>query len=104
MIDNYQVLYRESVEYSYLVLFYKDLENSPRTTPQTFYAFRKKNSGAIKKKDETPKLVKNIHGSEVYNKYLDSGWQDVTKLNDSIPSTIQVWLAEQVENRNKKTR
>jgi len=97
-MNNYQVLYRHSVEYSYLVLFYKDLANSPRTTPQILYAFQVESDDSS---NLEPLIVKNIHGSEVYKRYLDRGWQDVTKLKKSIPSPIRTWLSEEVEKREQ---
>ena len=102
MMNNYQVLYRDSVEYSYLVLFYQDLANSPRTTPQTFYAFPANCDDTESCNVIAPMVVKNIHGSEVYRRYLDRGWQDVTNLDNYLPSSIKSWLSEQVERRNYK--
>lgn len=93
-VKHYQVLHRKNVEYSYLVIVYKDLLAKPMTPPTSFYAFRDKNGSGIRKKDHAPKAVRNIHGTDVYKNYLTHGWQDITNAKDLYPWAIKTWLKQ----------
>jgi hypothetical protein len=93
-MSNYQVLYRADIEYPYLAILYKDLKGSPRTTPHELFAFNEQDEREIMMEEHVPVIVKNIHGSDVYQKYLDQGWMDMSHVKDLLPLSIQMWLSQ----------
>ncbi len=97
-ITNYRVLYRSGVELTYLVILYKDVLGKPRTPPSSFFGFRLENGSAIMKKNHTPQLIKNVHGSKVYQRYVERGWADITKTENLVPWSIKSWLSHQLNN------
>ena len=95
-VNHYQVLHRKDVEYSFLVTVYKDSLIKPMTPPTIFYAFRDKNGSGIRKKDQAPKAVRNIHGTDIYQTYTNLGWQDITNAKNLYPWAIKTWLKQAI--------
>lgn len=93
-MSNYHVLYRKDADYPYLVIVYVDLVNSPRTTPNEFYAFHEQTCSKISKNSHAPIKVYNIYGSDLYTGYLNRGWTDITQSDNFIPGYIKDWLVQ----------
>lgn len=87
ILNDYQILHRKDAEFAYLAIIYKDQqdENSP-----SLYAFREESEEAHLNK---PTHVQNIHGSDVYQSYIERGWVDITQSDENCPWTIKSWLA-----------
>ena len=85
-----QLLHKKGGEFPYLVICYKDEQGKSTTNPTTIYAFReqdissKPHDGLLQ-----PTIVKNIHGSNVYQSYID---KDITKAKARIPTVIKTWI------------
>lgn len=95
-MNDYQVLYRKDAEFAHLVILYKDQHGNSISSPSILYAFRKESGSAIMRKDHAPTRVKNVHGNNLYQNYLDRGWRDITASEDSYPWAIKSWLANKM--------
>ena len=91
ILNNYQVLYQQDVDYPYLVILNTSLAINVRN-PSNLYAFHEQSEREIMITEHIPVAVHNLHGDNVSQHYLDSGWIDITHLKDLLPLTIQVWL------------
>ena len=99
-IIDYQVLYRKGVECAYITLLKTDvLENEP-----TLYAFREENENADSELESTPLRVQNIFGADAYESYIEQGWNDVSKTENSFPWALKAWLAQNMKQDEIKSR
>lgn len=93
-MSNFQVLYRQEVDYSFLVILYEELTGSPSTVPNEFYAFQEQTEREIMMEEHIPVTVKNIHGIDLYKNYISLGWIDITHAKDLLPTSLQIWLTQ----------
>ncbi len=93
-MSNYQILYRHDVAYPYLAILEDDSLSSQPTTPNELYAFNEQTEREVMMENHIPKIVKNNHGSDVLQNYLDLGWIDITLAKDLLPTSIQMWLIQ----------
>lgn len=93
-MSNYQILYRHDVAYPYLAILEDDSLSSQTTAPNELYAFHEQTDREVMMENHIPKIVNNIHGSDVYQNYLDLGWIDISHAKDLLPLSIQMWLTQ----------
>ena len=93
-MSNYQILYRNGVDYPYLAILEDDSLSSQTTTFNELYAFHEQTGREVMMENHIPKIVKNIHGSDVYKNYINLGWIDITHAKDLLPLSIQMWLTQ----------
>lgn len=90
-IKDYQILQRKDADFTYLAIIYKD--KSDDDIPALF-AFRDETH---EEHESKPTCLHNIHGTDVYQSYLDRGWNDITHTNETYPWVIKSWLAQHMK-------
>ena len=100
-INDYKVLHRKGVEFAYLTIIYKDQQED--TSPD-LYAFRDDSESSNSENENKPTQVQNIHGVDAYQCYLEHGWDDITKSEETYPWAIKSWLAQHMKQDTIKVR
>ena len=93
-INDYKLLHRKDAEFSYLTIVYKDEEDP--SSPD-LYAFRIEAEEDNLDHSNKPTQVQCIHDTDVYQYYVDHGWDDITKTEDVYPWAIKSWLAQHMK-------
>ncbi len=99
-IIDYQVLYRKGVECAYITL----LKTDKQEDEPTLYAFREENENADSELESAPLHVQNIFGADAYESYIEQGWNDVSKTENSFPWALKAWLAQNMKQDEIKSR
>ena len=100
-ILDYQVLYREGVECAYITILETDKQeiNEP-----ILFAFRDEEINGDSQNESKPINVENIYGADAYECYLEQGWSDISKSENTFPWTIKAWLAQNMKQDTIKSR
>lgn len=99
-IIEYQVLYRKGVECAYITI----LKTNEQKEEPTLYAFREENQNADSDLESAPLQVQNIFGTDAYECYIEQGWDDVSKTENSFPWALKAWLAQNMKQDEIKSR
>jgi len=99
-IIDYQVLYRKGVECAYITILKTNEENKE----PTLYAFREENENADSALESAPLRVQNIFGADAYESYVEQGWEDISKTENTFPWELKAWLAQNMKQDEIKSR
>ncbi len=99
-IIDYQVLYRKGVECAYITL----LKVNEHEDEPTLYAFREENENADSPIESAPLQVQNIFGADAYESYIEQGWDDISKTENTFPWALKAWLAQNMKQDEIKSR
>lgn len=99
-IIDYQVLYRKGVECAYITL----LKINEHDDEPTLYAFREENEDADSPLESAPLQVQNIFGADAYESYIEQGWDDISKTENTFPWALKAWLAQNMKQDEIKSR
>jgi hypothetical protein len=99
-IIDYQVLYRKGVECAYITI----LKTNQQEEAPTLYAFREENENADSDLESAPLQVQNIFGADAYDSYIEQGWNDISKTENTFPWALKAWLAQNMKQDEIKSR
>jgi hypothetical protein len=99
-IIDYQVLYRKGVECAYITI----LKTNSQEEEPTLYAFREENENADSDLERAPLQVQNIFGTDAYESYIEQGWNDISKTENTFPWALKAWLAQNMKQDEIKSR
>ncbi len=99
-IIDYQVLYRKGVECAYITI----LKTDEQEEEPTLYAFREENQNADSTLESAPLQVQNIFGADAYESYIEQGWNDISKTENTFPWELKAWLAQHMKQDEIKSR
>ncbi len=93
-IINYQVLYRKNVECAYITILQT---NEQHDAEPILYAFRDEEIKGDSASESKPTHVQNIYGADAYKRFVEQGWEDISKSENNFPWPIKAWLAQNMK-------